>query len=225
MRRLLLFFLLPLSLVVNAKEKDVEKVLGTYWNSYSNKSLQVSAIVDKDNEITLFLEIPVNHRGVQEMKLEIEEENIPILKETLLDMKDLRWQYRTYLKNEGITETIEFKMDNKLPRMRLWWKVGDYWKFSVWEKRCKPKFLLEKGYYYVYIEEQTNRSTLKEDLTSAAITSVLGALLGIPEDMPTYVSEPEYITFKWGWSTQDDFNAIINWLDIEKLKSKYKAKK
>lgn len=90
MKKLLLIILLPLTLAANAKEKEVEKVLGTYWNSYSNKSLQVSAIVDKDNEITLFLEIPVNHRGVQEMKLEIEEENIPILKRNIIRCEGLK---------------------------------------------------------------------------------------------------------------------------------------
>lgn len=226
MRRYFLFILLSLPIYIsNAKEKDIELVLGTYWNSYSNKSLQVSAVMDDDNELTLFLEIPVYHRGVQEMKLEIKEKNIPKLREELLNIKRLRNMYIETIKDYGIDQMNE-KLDTKLPPMRLWWKVGDYWKFSEWE-RCRPRFLAEKGICYVYVEEQTMRgTTMKEELIKGGIIMLGSIIFGEDAATAASVSEaPEFITFKWGFSTQKDIMTVVNLLDVDSLKKKYKTKK
>lgn len=242
MRKLLLILLLPLTLVSNAKEKDVEKILGTYWNSFSNRSLQVSAIVDENDELKLFLEIPVYVKNVEKMKLEIEEENIPLLRAELLRLKDTRWKLYTKFKEDGRNYYITDLKEIEFPSMRVKWLIDDKW-YTSKKDECTPIFEILNGRYMVYINQPiVERITGKQIALAAGAIAVAVAVLILSdgseiEAPPLDISDPmmyntppsstdsNIFEYRWGFSTQDDIKAVINWLDIEKLKSKYKAKK
>lgn len=245
MKKILLVLLLPLTFVANAREKDVEKVLGTYWNSFSNRSLQVSAIVDEDDELKLFLEIPVYEKNIEKMKIEIDEENIPLLREELLRLKDERWRLYTKFKQDGRNYYIADLKDFTLPPIRVKWLVDEKWHTSRKDK-CVPVFEILNGRYLVYFKQP-----LVEKITGAEIGAVvgftvlviIGSFLGNDDSGETLNEQASYnppqssmikasspvkvnkLEYRWGFSTQDDIKAMINWLDAEKLKSKYKAKK
>lgn len=168
---------------------QAQKVIGTYHNDYFDKDYEVSAS-DTDGKYELYLEVAASGTKPAELNFSIDKENIQTLKNNFIDIKNKHFEWSNVAKANNVKD-LNKEMNFTLSKATVCWNSGGKWYFSF-NHKFKPSFMItSSGNHLTTITEKVQSSSNK------------------------YIDETIY----WVFSTEKDFDQIINWLDLDKIES------